>query len=633
MLNPKIKKWTEEDRFLGMDHPITRRDFLQGIAVSVASLAIGCNHDKSGRTNSYSNAFPFELTGLRGQDIASMQLGHRVRYGDFRDLPNNIVDTNEEFDLIVIGAGLAGLTAAYIYHREMKGRCRILLLDNHDDFGGHARRNTFHYEGTTLIAHGGTYALEEPENSPSEVSEILTELGIDSDRMVEFRDPEFKKRLGLSSGVFFDPKIYSNISPTWVTRFYDIPHEEFFAKAPIPDAARKELVEFYTTRRDYLPGVLNKEEVLAKMSWEAFIRQKMELGDEAVRFANLYATDLIGLGCDAVSALAGYEVGPGFYGMGGPGFHEENGILKYAYDPMARFPDGNHTIARCLLRAIMPEVMPGANTMEEVFNSHVNYAEFDQPNHNVRLRLRSMALRIEHKGPISTASSVDVYYVQPNGQVFHVRAKSVVVAAWGMVAKHIIPELSHLQLKALDQYRYTSALYINVLLRHWRPIAQLGLYEMYLPGGFCTWMHISDPLYLGHYRPEYHPDKPTILSFYKYIHQPGIDPDEQMTLGRIEMENTPFEVYERQIREELYYLFGSWGFDPANDIVAITINRWGHGYNFFKKPGAYYKKGEAPYEFGRMRLGRISFAGADAGGSPWSQLAMQQGRRAALEQL
>lgn len=627
----------EEDLFLGMDRPITRRDFLGGIALGLAGLASGCStkgerrSPNSGETGA--STPPYEITGLRGQDPATMKLGHRLRDGEFLKLPSHVTDTGEEYDLIVIGAGLAGLAAAYVYHREKKGRCRILILESHDDFGGHARRNTFHYQGITLIAQGGTFALEEPEHSPPEAVEILGELGIDPEEMERFRDQGFRKRFGLSSGVFFDPRIYPGISPTWVTRFYDIPYEKFFSRAPIPEASRKELVQFYTTRRDYLPGVPEKKKALAEMSWERFIREKMGLGDDAVRFANLYATDLIGLGCDGVSALAGYEVGPGFAGMGGPGFYEANGILRYAYEPTARFPDGNHTIARRLLKALIPEAVPGPASMDGVFNSHVSYSALDAPDSSIRLRLRSMAIQVRHQGPSLKSSSVLVHYLQPDGRVFRVRGKSAVMAGWGMAAKHIIPELPSEQKQALDQYHYTSALYINVLLRHWRPIAHLGMYEMYLPGGFCTWMNISDPLTLGTYRPEYHPDRPTILSIYKYIYKPGLDPVQQMITGRREMQETPFEAYEREIRQEMYHLFGPWGFKPASDILAITINRWGHGYNFFKLPGAFYEKGKAPYEKGRVKLGHISFAGADAGGSPWTQLALQQGRRAALEQL
>ncbi|MEK7730052.1 MAG: FAD-dependent oxidoreductase [candidate division KSB1 bacterium] len=620
------------DDHLGLTRPITRRDFLQGIAGGIAGAALGCNAkpDTSRKIAAESN-IP-RLTGLRGQDFASAKLGHRVRDGEFRELPPHNIASNEEYDLIVIGAGLAGLTAAYVYQHERKGRGRILILDNHDDFGGHARRNTFEWNGTTLIAPGGTFALEDPDASPPEAVEIFNELGIDPARLESFRDNTFKERFKLSSGVFFDPRVFGNSAPQWVNRFFDIPYEKFFAQAPIPEAARRELIELYSTRKNYLSDETTREQKLAEMSWEKFIREVMGLSDHAVRFANIHATDLVGLGCDAVSALEGYHIGPGFFGMGGEGFYEKNGVLHYGYEPTTRYPDGNHTIARHLLKAILPEAVSGENTMEGVFNSEVNYAMFDRESNNVRVRLRSMAVRIEHEGR-GDAQRVVVHYTQPDGRVYRVTARSAIMAGWGMVAKHIVPELPQEQVQALDQYRYTSVVYINVLLRHWRPMAELGLFDMYLPGGYCSWMNISDPLHVGSYRPEYHPDKPILLNMYKYLYSPGYDPTEQMIMGRLELENKPFEEFEREIRTELNLLFGPWGFNAADDILAITVNRWGHGYNFFKGPASYESKKHPPYIKGRERLGRISFAGADAGGSPWTQLALQQGMRAAKEQL
>ena len=627
------KSWSAEDLFLGMNRPITRRDFLQGTTLAITGAMLGCSRGDN-KTIATNADYPPNLTGLRGQDMASTALAHGVRDGKFTQLPNsNVIDTGEEYDLVVIGAGLAGLAAAYVYHREKKGRCRILILDNHDDFGGHARRNTFHWQGTTLIGPGGTFALEEPELSPPEAVEIFNELGIDPERMAAYRDGDFNKRLGLSPGVFFDERVWPGIMSKWVKGFYETPYEDFFARSPLSDAAQRELAELYTTHKDYLPDIENKEEALVAMSWEQFIREKMGLGDEAVRFANLYATDLIGLGCDAVSALAGYEVGPGFAGMGGEGFIEVDGILRYAYDPKSRFPDGNHTIARCLLKAILPEAVPGGSSMEEVFNCMVDYSAFDKQENNVRVRLRSMAVRVQHEGPVSQAQKVLIHYARPDSRVYRVHGRGAIMAGWGMVAKHIVPDLPSEQIAALDKYRYCSAVYLNVLLEHWRPIAELGLYEMYLPGGYCTWMHIADPLRVGDYRPAYHPDKPTLLSMYKYIYQPGLDPDEQMILGRLEMENKPFEEYEREIRTELQHMFGKHGFNAAEDILAITVNRWGHGYNFFKGPKLSTSTDGKPFLRGRKKFGRISFAGADAGGSPWTQLALQQGRRAALEQL
>ena len=400
----------DKDKFLGMDHSITRRDFLQGVALSIAASRLG-----SAQTTPLTS-YPPLLHGLRGQDPSSTDLGHRIRDAK-TEIPTDVVDTGERYDLVVIGAGLAGLCSSYVYRRE-RSSAHILLLDNQDDFGGHARRNTFEWNGTTLIAPGGTFALESPEDSPRGAKEIMESLEIDLEVLEGYRDRDFFKRYGLSYSVFFDPRTYPGIQPTWVNQFYDIPYREFFRRSGIPEDAQRELVNLYTTRRMYITG-RDREATLAGTTWEQFIREVMGLGDNAVRFANLYSTDLVGLGCDAVSALDGFEIGPGFSGMGGPGFVDRNGIPRYGYRPVHRFPDGNHTIARHLLKKILPAAVPGEDTMEGIFNSRVRYDQLDRSEHRVRVRLRSLAIRVEQ---IENGRRVAVYYTQPDGRVQRVTA-------------------------------------------------------------------------------------------------------------------------------------------------------------------------------------------------------------------
>jgi len=595
-----------------MDRAITRRDFLQGVALAVAAsrLRLGPNQ------------------GLDGQTPLAMALGHRVRDGE---VPAEVADTGEVYDLVVVGAGIAGLASAYLYYQEAalgEGAPSILLLDNHDELGGHARRNVMEYAGQRLIAPGGTFALEDVEDSPEEALEFFRRIGLDPARLALYRDPKFRERFGLSPAVAFDSRVFGGARTTWVNRWNETPYEEFFARCPLSDAARKELVELYTARKNYLPDSRELEVDLHSMSWERFVREKMGLGDDAVRFVDLYSTDLIGLGCDAASALEGYAIGPGFFGMGGEGFYEEGGMLKYGYQPVNRYPDGNHTVARQLLKGILPSAITGENTMEGVFNGELRNEELDRSENRVRLRLSSMVVRIQQKGEI-----VDIDYVRQDGKGWRVRARHVIMTGWGSVAKHIVPDLPEEQRRALEEYRYSSALYINVLLKHWRPIADIGAFEMYWPEGYCTWMHVSDPLSVGDYRPVYHPDKPTLLSMYKYIHKRGLEPREQMQLGRYEMERKSFEEYEREIRSELNHVLGPYGFDAARDIAGITVNRWGHGYNYFKEPGPKAKLESPPYRAGRRKFGRISFAGADAGGTPWTQAALVQAFRAVHEQL
>ena len=619
-----------QDTVLGMDRPISRRDFLQGMAAGLAvAAAPGCRSAASpaARPGPVSGARPPRPASgrLAGQDDAAMELGHVLRGG--ADPDPSADDTGEEVDLVVVGAGIAGLATAYLYDRERGGRARVLLLDVGGEPGGHARRNTFDLGGQTLVAHGGTYALEEVEEASAPAQALLGDVGVDLERLRGYRDERVYPGLGLSRAVFFDPRHYPGIQPTWVDCFYDTRYEDFFARAPIPEPARRELVALYTSRRRYLPRGADLERALAGMSWERFIREVMGLGDEAVRFADLYAADLVGLGCDAVTALKGFWYGPGFFGMGGTGFRERDGIIQYAYDASFRYPDGNHTVARHFLKKLVPDAIAGEDSMEGVFNGRFHTERLDRPGQQIRLRLRSAAVRVIEGG--RAGYPVAVNYQQADGRVRRVHARGAVVAAWGMVAKHIVPAMGEAQRAALAGYKYCACLYINVVLRHWRPIADVGAFSMQMPGGYCTWMEVADPLSVGPYRPRYHPDSPTVLSMYKYIYSRGLPPAEQMRRARRELEGKTFADHEREIRAELLHMFGRSGFDPRDDILAITVNRWGHAYNFFPPtPGK-----QPPYERGRQAVGRISFAGADAGGIPWTMAALDQADRAAREQL
>ena len=287
-------------------------------------------------------------------------------------------------------------------------------------------------------------------------------------------------------------------------------------------------------------------------------------------------------------------------------------------------------MARYLVRAILPQALPDGGTPEELFNGRVDRAALDRAGSNVRIRLRSMAVRVEHEGGVRAGPRVVVHYLQPDGArlpgACGPRRHGRLGCRWRSIScRNSRPP----QIAALEEYRYTAVLYINVLLCQWRPIADLRLCEMWLPGGYCQNMFISDPLRVGKYRPEYRPDRPTVLTLHKNLYASGKDPEEQMLLTRTEMETTPFATYERRVREELTHLFGPWGFRAADDIMAITVNRWAHGYTFSSLPGE-RKSLRKP---GRAKLGRISFAGADAAGVPWTQSAMYQGHRAAMEQM
>ena len=161
-----------EDKRLGMDRAITRRDFLNGTAVAIGSFAF------SGNAKAADANYPPALTGLRGQHDGSFEVMHAIRDKDFWDKAGPIAETGEAYDLIVVGAGISGLTAAYLF-RQQKGKgARILILDNHDDFGGHAKRNEFtSSNGKFLLGYGGSQSLQTPSYFSPVVKQLMLDLG------------------------------------------------------------------------------------------------------------------------------------------------------------------------------------------------------------------------------------------------------------------------------------------------------------------------------------------------------------------------------------------------------------------------------------------------------------------------
>ena len=186
MAYPKSEDGQFRDRELGMHRDITRRDFLNGMAVGVgralASPWLGellAVQTPAPSAQDRAGYFPPTLTGMRGSHPGALEVAHALRDGTFWENAGKPVDTSESYDLVVVGGGISGLAAAYFYRKQAGASARILVLDNHDDFGGHAKRNEFHLSGRMLLTNGGTVSIESPFPYSKEARGLLTDLGID----------------------------------------------------------------------------------------------------------------------------------------------------------------------------------------------------------------------------------------------------------------------------------------------------------------------------------------------------------------------------------------------------------------------------------------------------------------------
>src|SRR5262252_5133150 len=173
---------------LGMNRAIARRDFLNGIAVGVRATVAGriasgipgmeAMLAAAAFAQDTPGYYPPALTGMRGSHDGSFDVSHALRDNRFWTSSTRPISTNETYDLVIVGGGISGLAAAYFF-RERSPSARILILDNHDDFGGHAKRNEFRPGGTLWIANGGTAGISSPFTYSKEALALMSAIGIE----------------------------------------------------------------------------------------------------------------------------------------------------------------------------------------------------------------------------------------------------------------------------------------------------------------------------------------------------------------------------------------------------------------------------------------------------------------------
>ena len=609
------------DRELGMDRPITRRDFLQGVSIAVGGSLLS-------RRSFAAGAYPPALMGLRGSHDGSFEIAHALRDGQ----SFNGVDTNESYDLIVVGGGISGLAAAYFYRKAMGRDARILVLDNHDDFGGHAKRNEFVHEGRTFIGYGGTQSIDTPSSYSPEAIGLLKELGVDTARFYEAFDRDFYASFHLSDdGVFFDEETFG--ADRLVPQPADGSVKAFAAKTPLPLEAQQDLVRLYEADIDYLPGLSDAEKKarLAKTSYLKFLEDDAKVHPAVVKYLYTRTHGLYAMGIDGVPALDCWGLGyPGFQGMklepgDAPGL-SATAKPKEEEPYIFHFPDGNASIARLLVRSLVPGAAPG-HTMEDIVTARMDYAQLDVEAHPVRIRLSSTAVSVRQTG-----SGVAVTYVR-DGKAEIVRAPHAVLACWHAVIPYLCPEIPESQKEALLYGPKVPLVYTNVFIRNWTSFEKLGVSNIYFPNGYHVGVSLDFPVSLGAYHFSRGPEEPIVLHLTRTPCSPGGSSREQHQAGRYELLSTSFETFERRTREQLLRVLGGGGFDPVRDILGITVNRWPHGYayeyNSLWDPP--FAPGEAPCEIARQPFGRIHIANSDAEAYAYTDAAIDQAYRAVTE--
>jgi spermidine dehydrogenase len=630
-----------KDRKLGMDRAITRRDFLNGVAIGVGSTLAGSAFGTATLLAAAAfddfapekapNYYPPALMGMRGNHDGTFTYAHRLRDGEKWNTAGAPVSTGESYDLVVVGGGISGLAAAYFYRKSTGKDARILILDNHDDFGGHAKRNEFRARNRLILSYGGTQSIESPGKYSAVAKGLIEEIGVDTQRFYKAYNQKLYSKMGTAA--FFDKETFGE--DRLITGMNETPWPAFLAKAPLSDIAKKDIARVYTEKVDYLAGLSLEEKRarLARISYADYLTKFCKVHPEALPFFQTFPHDLYGVGIDAVPALGCFESGDDYDSFTYPGFDALGLGEPEREEPyIFHFPDGNASIARLLVRALIPAAIPG-RSMDDVVTARADYSKLDVDGSQVRIRLNTTAMHVQHAGTGEAAKTVNIVYMRGNKLQF-VQARNCILSCYNVMIPYICPELPQKQREALAYLVKTPLVYTHVALRNWSSFAKLGIHQIVAPGGYHTYTALDFPVSLGEYVFPSKPEEPMVLFMLRTPCKPGLPMRDQFRAGRFELMVTPFSKFERNIRDQLGRMLGGAGFDPARDIEGITVNRWAHGYAYTPNPlfdPDWKEEEEKPWVIGREPFGRIAIANSDAGANAYTDVAIDQAWRAVGE--
>ena len=630
---------------IGASHlsDITRRDFINGSLVAAGTSMFQVEGaGQAVMAALQPSYYPPARTGLRGSHPGSHEHAHSRAWTEQTDW-GPTTNLSETYDLVVVGGGLSGLAAAYFYQQEHGRDKKVLILDNHDDFGGHAKRNEHTIDGVLRLGEGGSESLESPHEFSATVLGLLSDLGIDLERFETTYDVDFFKRHNLGAATYFNKRTFGE-DKVVMHPFCDYPsfvegllrptlsYEEAVLQTPLSESGKEQLLRALKGGQHVLN--LPKEELreyVRTQSYFDYLRNALGVDDPGVlRMARHTAIDYAGSGTDVMSIRQAMASGP-------PGAHraawkdalperayqesvEEDGGTYAAEHPFIHhFPDGNATVARTLVKRMIPDVGPG-ETAEEIVLSRFRYAELDKPENRVRVRLNSTVVNVAHRGDPDSSSDVLVNYINDN-KSYQVTGKGVVMACYNMIIPHIIPNLPKEQDAALRRLSKVPLQYTTVGLRNWRAIKETGIGMAMCPGNMHQVVGMDYPVSMGGYEFTKTPDDPCVLHMRSCpVGTLGAPRLEQFREARRRMLGLQFKDYEAEVREHLGGMLAKESFDFDRDVQSISVNRWAHAYS----------EGN-PGPVGRQPFGRITIANSDAIDSSLMQSAVGQAWRAVKE--
>ena len=625
----------------GNERKITRRDFLDGVAISAAGLAAaaaspsltGAEAALIGSRPLPRGYYPPTSTGITGtpddvvRDIMRIDGRPNPRHPHSTAAgpgihPRHVRDVDDRYDLVVVGAGASGLAAAKYYQDRFGPDARILLVDPLPDFGGHSHRNEFHiHDATTggdvmLLRNGGTVNLDsigtwnKPANGLLDIPgsygqpalDMLDFCGVDPDNFPSTAGPGIPSTYGLRQMLLFPKKDWGKdtlvrtkqATQTWA---------EFLATTPYSPAAREGIERIITDEdTDWIslkhgPKTdQEKKAILARITYKRYLMDYVGVNEEATSYFQRTSHGLFGVGIQAVQAGDTWALEEdGFAGLGlEPTIFP--GIGRTAQQdmdpnggPSRAWPDGNTSLLRLLVSKLIPSAMgdvDGARPNQDtILQSRCDYSQLDRRRNQVRIRLNSTVVDVEPARRHRNTASIT--YVNQHGSAERVRAKHVVMACWNRVTARLVDGLPRHQIEALDYARKVPLVYCRVGLRNWQAFADAQISSVSPRGNSLFWdsTSLSAGVRFGSsYGPTPNtPAQPATLGLSKVPGDPRAKTQlESYERGREELLRTSFRDFERSIIDIIDRSVNQAGgdFEPERDIESIMVNRWNYGYAY-----------------------------------------------------
>ena len=581
-----------------------------------------------------------------GNTESTAAAAHLIRDNRIDDILSDAIDTGESYDLVIIGGGFAGLSTARTFLKEAGPGQTCLILENHALPGGEAKRNEFIVDGHKITGPQGSNLTVAPGVEGDWYDELFNDLEIP--RHPEFQTLEgYKGNLRISStnylpmlgiaeqvanaGYFFDKETFGLEKSYWDIDSY----QNAYANTAFSAAEKADLKRLREGTGVNKAGT-DWPQWLDGITYQEYLENTLNIQPRVVKLLDITLTTTAGMGSDAISARhAMMSALPGFdKGFGSKSLYrvpsDDNEIAS-----IFSFPGGNDAIYRLMLKKVLPDAISGGKSFEEIHDSPYQFENFDNPDNSARIRLNSTAVRIVHDGDPARAKSITVYY-QRNGKVYLTKAKGVVSAIGGWVNKHIVQDLPGEYDDAFGQLVHGSNMIVNVALRNWQPLAELGVSACHFftnngLGGFCN---IRRPMVFGNNKSPLDPGKPIVLTFYVGFPKPGLPAKEQAAAIRWELMSKSYADIEVSVRQQLTNMFGSLGFDDEKDIAGIIVNRWGHSY-VAAIPGFFHGNNGKPalQQVIARPFGRIAFGHSEHKGIQEWFGAVEHGERAARQVL